>query len=205
MEERSRSSPAAPEPGISGRPMESTASLLVRVRAGDTVARERLTQRYLPALQRWAHGRVPAGARDLMDTADLVQVTLVRALTRIEEFEPRGEGAFLAYLRAILLNQIRDQARRAARAPGREELSEELPDPAPSPLEEAIGRETLESYEAALSRLTPEQQEAIVMRAELGFTYQEIADALGSPSANAARMLVRRAITRMAEVMDGPR
>jgi RNA polymerase sigma-70 factor (ECF subfamily) len=123
----------------------------------------------------------------------------------LEQFEPRREGAFLAYLRAILLNQIRDQARRAGRSPARGELSEDLPHPAPSPLEEAIGRETLERYEAALSRLTPEQREAVVLRAELGFTYPEIAEATGSPSANAARMLVTRGLVRMAEVMDGSR
>jgi RNA polymerase sigma-70 factor, ECF subfamily len=185
--------------------MESTASLLVRVRGGDRNARDRLIGRYLPTLLRWAHGRVAPGARDLIDTADVVQMTLIRALDRLEQFEPRREGAFLAYLRAILLNQIRDQARRAGRSPARGELTEDLPHPAPSPLEEAIGRETLERYEAALSLLTPEQREAVVLRAELGFTYPEIAEAMGSPSANAARMLVTRGLVRMAEVMDGSR
>jgi RNA polymerase sigma-70 factor (ECF subfamily) len=173
------------------------------VRAGDQASRERLIRRYLPTLQRWAHGRVPAGARDLVDTRDLVQVSLVRALNHLEEFEYRREGAFLAYLRTILMNQIRDQARRAARVPGREALSEGLRDPNPSPIEEAIGRETLESYEVALEQLTPEQQEAVVLRAEMGFTYQEIAEAIGSPSANAARLLVTRALVRMAEAMRG--
>jgi len=140
-----------------------------------------------------------------MDTGDLVQVTLVRALNHVQEFEARHEGAFLAYLRTILLNQIRDQARRAARAPGRAEIPDDLRDPSPSPLEEMIGHETLERYDAALARLTPEQREAVVMRAEMGFTYAEIAEALGSPSANAARMLVTRALVRMAGEMDGSR
>jgi DNA-directed RNA polymerase specialized sigma24 family protein len=43
------------------------------------------------------------------------------------------------------------------------------------------------------------------MRVEMGFTYAEIAEALGGPSANAARMLVTRALVRMAEAMDESR
>ena len=189
---------------VPGALMETTASLLARVRDGDQAARERLAGRYLPILQRWAHGRLPARARDLVDTSDLVQVTLVRALNHVESFEPRREGAFLAYLRRILLNQIRDQARRAARGPVHEALDEQHPDTGPSPLEEVIGREALERYEATLARLAPEQQEAVVMRVEMGFSYPEIAEALGSPSANAARMMVARVLVRMAEVMNEP-
>ena len=72
-------------------------------RAGDQRARERLVSRFLPILRNWATGRLPGGARDLAETDDLVQITLVRALDHIDRFEHRGEGAFLAYLRRILL------------------------------------------------------------------------------------------------------
>jgi RNA polymerase sigma-70 factor (ECF subfamily) len=54
---------------------EPTVALIRRVRDGDSVARDTLLKRYLPALRRWAHGRLPASARDLSDTDDLVQVT----------------------------------------------------------------------------------------------------------------------------------
>ena len=47
---------------------EPTLTLLQRLRAGDAAARERLVARYLPRLTRWAHGRLPTGARDLSDT-----------------------------------------------------------------------------------------------------------------------------------------
>src|SRR5262245_46623761 len=94
---------------------DSTAVLLHRVRAGDTEARERLVARHLPLLRGWAHRRLPPGARALADTEDLVQITFIRALKQVEAFEPRHEGAFLAYLRQILLNAIRDEIRRARR------------------------------------------------------------------------------------------
>src|SRR6476660_8945498 len=83
-----------PEPSALG--LESTAELLERIRSGDESARERLVSRYLPILKRLGHGRLPARARDLSDTDDLVQVTLIRALDHIETFEMRREGAFLA-------------------------------------------------------------------------------------------------------------
>lgn len=186
------------------RPLESTATLLALARGGDLPARERLFQRYLPILSRWAHRRLPATSRDLLETNDLVQLTLLRAFMRLEEFEHRGEGAFLAYLRRILLNAIRDEIRKASRARQRVELDEDLPDPGPSLVEELVGRDTLLSYEAALNSLPPEQQEIIILRIEMGFTYQAIADAIGKPSSDAARMMVTRTLVRLQEAMrDG--
>jgi RNA polymerase sigma-70 factor (ECF subfamily) len=183
--------------------VESTTVLLGRVRDGDAAARDELVRRLLPRLRRWAHGRLPRYARDLSDTDDLVQVTLLRALDRVSEFESQREGAFLAYLRRIVLNAVRDELRRAARRPARTELGESLPQPGPSVVEQAIGRETVEAYEAALATLPEEQREAVIMRVEFGYTYPEIAEALGKPSANAARMAVSRALLRVAEVMGG--
>lgn len=180
----------------------TTAQLLARVRRGDSSARDDLAARYLAVLRQWARGRVPPGTRTLADTDDLVQITLIKALKRVEEFEPRREGAFLAYLRTILRNQIVDQVRQAGRRPTAEELHADLAENRPSPLEEAIGKETLEAYERALDQLEPRQREALILRLELGWTHQEVADAIGSPSANAARMLVTRALTLMAELME---
>ncbi len=181
--------------------MESTLSLLELLRSGNLRARDRLIERYLPILHSWAHGRLPSRARSLSDTEDLVQITLLRALDHLEEFEVRREGAFLAYLRRILMNAIRDELRRSANSPHREEVTEAIPDRQASLLDEAIGRETMETYEAALSRLPEETQEAVIMRIEFGYSYDQIADALGKPTANAARMTVARALVQLAEAM----
>ena len=181
--------------------VESTATLIDQIKQGDPTAEERLVQRYLPALSRWAHGRLPGVARHLADTDDLVQVSLVKALRVVKGFEPVREGAFFAYLRKILQNQIRDELRKAARKPAADDPDEPI-DIAPSPLEQAIGREKLRAYESALDRLPDRQQEAVVMRVELGLTHAEVAAAVGCPSANAARMMVSRALVRIAEMMD---
>jgi len=180
----------------------TTTALLFQIRQGDDVARNRLIERYLPALKRWAHGHVPSRVRGVMESDDLVQVTLIRALDHLEEFVPERRGAFLAYLRRIMQNAIRDELRKLNRHPPPEPLKDIHPNGEPSPLRQAIGAEALAAYNAAMVQLSKEQQEAIFLRVELGFTHQEVADAIGAPSANAARMLVSRALVRLAELMD---
>src|SRR6476659_1661901 len=155
-------------PGDPKTPAESSVDLLERARAGDQSALNTLMARHLPRLRRWASGRLPRWARDVADTQDLVQETLLQTFKRIERFEPRGEGALQAYLRQGVLNRIRDELRRAGRRPGVAELDSQAPDLAASPLEEAIGREAADRYETALERLRPEDREAIIGRIEMG-------------------------------------
>jgi len=181
--------------------MESTASLLHLIRGGDTAARERLARRLLPMLQRWATGRLPAAARDLVDTNDVVQVTLMRTLERISDFDPRHEGALLVYVRRALLNQIRDHARRVARRPDSAPLPDDLAANGPSPLEQAIQGQLLDQYEQALETLPDSQREAVVLRLELGYTHAQVAEAVGVATPDAARMLVSRALVALADRM----
>jgi len=182
--------------------VDTTFDLVERAKAGDDEALNHLFARYLPSLRRWASGRLPRWTRDLMDTDDLVQETVVRAVKRINRFESRHEGALQAYLRQAVVNRIRDEVRRARRAPVTDLLDDNAADTAASPLEEAIGAEAMERYEAALGRLRPEEREAIVTRVEMDVSYQDVAKALGKPSADAARMAVSRALLRLAQEMS---
>jgi RNA polymerase sigma-70 factor (ECF subfamily) len=181
--------------------LESTFLLIEQIRAGDQSALDRLLRRFLPLLTRWASGRLPRGARDLSDTEDLVQETIISALRHIDHIEIRGEGALQAYLRRAVLNRIRDELRRHGRRGSAETLDENLRAHEDSPLEIAIGNEALERYEAALARLNAGDREAVIARIELGQTYAEIASALGKPSTEAARMAVNRALARLARFM----
>lgn len=182
--------------------LETTVELVDRSRGGDERARNQLLVRYLPLLTRWAHGRLPAGARDLSETADLVQVTLMRAFQHLPTFEVQGPGAFFGYLRQIMSNLLRDELRRVGRRPLMTELDEGLEeDEQASPMARTISLETLKAYEAAMARLDPEQRELIVMRVELGLGHQDIAAMSNSPSPNAARMRVARALAELAQHM----
>ncbi len=200
MSEDLRDSGEAASPQGSGRTdPESTFRLLDRARSGDQEAMEQLFGRYLKPLQRWARGRLPGWARDLADTDDLVQDTLVQTFKKIESFEPRGVGALQAYLRQAVLNRIRDELRRKRRQPEMSELDGLEVDGAASPVEEAIGREAVDRYESALTRLRPEEREVIIARVEMGYSYEELAEALGKPSRDAARKAAQRALIRLAE------
>ena len=180
---------------------ESTFRLIERARAGDQAAIERLFTRHLKPLQRWASGRLPKWARDLADTDDLVQETLAQTFKRIGSFEPRHVGALQAYLRQAVLNRIRNELRRKGRQPPVTDLDGIDVESSESPLEEAIGREAVERYERALQKLTAEEREAIIARVEMGQSYDELAEALGKPTSEAARKAARRALVRLAEEM----
>jgi RNA polymerase sigma-70 factor (ECF subfamily) len=183
--------------------MDSKASvkLFERAQGGDGDALNELLTRYVPRLQRWASGRLPRATRDLTDTDDLVQETIIRTLRHLETFEFRHDGALQAYLRNAILNRIRDECRRVARRPFMQPAEENLPHKGASPLDEAVSAEAVDRYEAALSMLREADREIIIARVELGCTYEEIAQSFGKPSAAAARMAVARALMKLAEAM----
>jgi RNA polymerase sigma factor (sigma-70 family) len=183
-------------------PLDSTVELLNRAKLGDRVALDALLARSLPALRRWARGRLPIAARGALDTQDLVQDTVLSSLGRLEHFESRHEGALQAYLRQAVLNRIRDEVRRIVRRPAPAELRDSQPAEQASPLDIAIGLQGVERYESALQRLRPGDREAIIGRLEFQDSYQELAIKLGKPNANAARVAVTRALTRLLEQMD---
>lgn len=188
-------------PPLSKLELESSVQLLARARGGDDGALETLCQRYLPQMQRWAKGRLPRWARDLLNTDDLVQETMLQTLRQVDSFDPHHEQAFKAYVRKGLVNRIYDEIRRVQRRPKGDADASEREDPAPSPLEEIIGEESYRCYEHALARMRPSDRLLIRSRIEVGCSYQEIADETNRPSADAARMAVSRALVRLAREM----
>jgi RNA polymerase sigma factor (sigma-70 family) len=185
----------------------SSLVLLERIRSGDSQALNRLVQRYLPPLTRWARGRLPRWARDLSDTDDLVQDALMRTVRQLDRFEPRRDGALHAYLRSAIMNRIRDEIRRRRRTPvaGPLDATAEARSADRSPLEEIIGKELLEKYDRALDQLDPEARDVVIARIELGCSYAEIAETFGRTSADAVRKSVSRALVRLAQEMRDAR
>jgi RNA polymerase sigma-70 factor (ECF subfamily) len=176
---------------------EPTEQLLRRIRGGEAAARQALYERCLPLLRRWAHGRLPNQARDIADTDDLVQITLIRALNHLEEFEASRSGSFLAYLRQILLNEVRAELRKRHRRGDKVDIDTlALIDESASVAEQLVGQERLRNYERALAALDRDDQALVVLRIEFGLGYPEIALETGA-SANTVRMRVTRALKVM--------
>jgi RNA polymerase sigma-70 factor, ECF subfamily len=180
---------------------EPTIELVVRARNGDRQAVEALLQRSIPHLKRWAHGKLPAAARNNLDTGDLVQDTVLHTLRRLDSFEPRHVGAMQAYLRQSVLNRIRDEVRRIGRHPVSIELPEDMPSEEPSPEEQAVRAEAVSRYYEALGLIRPRDRELVVTRIEAQWTYDEIAKHFAMSTADAARMAVSRALRRLLDAL----
>lgn len=182
--------------------LASTATLIHRIQDGESGARDLLVERCLPLLRRWAHGRLPSYARDLAETDDLVQITLMRALDRIDAFEPRRQGAFLAYLRQILCNSVRNEIRRTSRRPASDPFDEAAEHAVVS--ERVAGDPVAEfdAYEKGLASLDERRRQAVILRLEFGMTYPEIAEELELKSADAARMSVSRSLLQVAKALS---
>jgi RNA polymerase sigma-70 factor, ECF subfamily len=189
-------------PNLGGGALESTRTLVRRAQQGDEAARSRLFDRCLPLLRKWARGRLPLHSRDLSDTDDLVQTTLINALSHLGAVRAEHSGSFLAYVRQVFLNAVRDEARRGRRrrdrdAGGSPELQEEVA--SPPRLGSVITPETVLDYERALEALPDLQRQAVILRIEFGLSYSEIALELEQPSANSVRMMVSRSLVRLAQ------
>jgi len=161
-----------------------------------------LFSRHTTLLRRWAAGRLPRWARDAMETVDLVQDTMMATLKNLSRFEVRGEGALQAYLRQALINKVHTLVRKAHARPVLDVAHSGIVDGGTSPMEAVIGREKIERYEAALARLSDGTRAAVVARVELGLSYAEIATVLDKPSADAVRMVVARALIKLAREMS---
>jgi len=181
---------------------ESSMELLIGVRNGDAESLDRLLARHLPPLKRWASGRLPHWARDLCETQDIVQESLVRALKHLERFQPT-DGGLRAYFRRAVANRICDEIRRAQRRGVQDELTDRIDARTPTPEEEVIGREVVARYDRALAQLRPQERAAIVARLEQNQSYEQIAQKLGKPSVAAARVAVGRALARLEAGMKG--
>jgi RNA polymerase sigma factor (sigma-70 family) len=183
--------------------LESSMELLVGVRRGDAASLDRLLSRHLPPLKRWASGRLPTWARDLCETQDIVQESMVRALKHLKTFEPTPEGGLRAYFRRAVANRICDEIRRARRRGVANDLTDALEAKTPSPFEEALGRELVGRYEQALAGLRPQDRAALLARLEDEQSYEEIARRLGKPTSAAARVAVGRALGKLEAGMKG--
>jgi RNA polymerase sigma-70 factor (ECF subfamily) len=184
--------------------LETTLELLRRAKIGDPLALGEVCERYRPRLRQWAHGRLPAYARTLVDTDDLIQKVLLKTIRNLDGFEAEHADGFNHYLRVTVQNAVRDEIRRARRQPTRVALDPDRAGDDRSPLEAAIERDRHRRYEAALTQLSTAEREAIIARIEFGFTHRELAAALGKGTSDAARKACRSAIMKLLALMQQP-
>ena len=111
-----------------------------------------------------------------------------------------------AYLRSALENRVRDELRRATR---RLDINRSLaPAETLRPSEDAApqyrhvqNEEMWKQYRDGLKGLKDRDRRLVVGRAELGYSYEQLAAIEGLPSADAARKAFKRAVIRLSAAM----
>lgn len=159
--------------------------LVARALSGSQAAYREIAQRY----ERPVFNLVVRIVRNREVAEDLSQDAFVKAFTRLDTFRAE-QGKFSNWLFKIAHNTSLDHLRRArldtvpleAEEPGSGGLHDVVADPrTTSPLDAAVGSDLAEAMAAALDRLRPEYREVIVLRAQEGMAYEDIAEVTGMP------------------------
>jgi RNA polymerase sigma-70 factor, ECF subfamily len=131
---------------------------------------------------------------------DLVQETLLRALTHIESFQPGTNLA--AWLVTILRNLFRDQYRKRQREV--EDVDGYYAETLNSEPEQ-MARVELAEFHSALAKLSSEQRQALLLVGTSDLSYDHAA-ALCGCAAGTIKSRVHRARARLVDLlaMDGP-
>jgi RNA polymerase sigma-70 factor (ECF subfamily) len=167
--------------------------LLEASRGGDPAAFAALLRESAPTLERLALRLVG----DRHDAEDIAQDAVLKAWRKLPGF--KGESRFRTWVCRILVRRALDFLR--GRKPAQEAL-ERLPAATRDPHAEAAAHELDRAIRHAIEELPPVQRATLLLRADQGLSYEEIAYVLGT-TRNAVRMNLVAARKRLAERLDG--
>jgi RNA polymerase sigma-70 factor (ECF subfamily) len=123
---------------------------------------------------------------DRHEAEDIVSETFVRLWAGADDLRAR---TVKAYLFTIARNLFLQRARRTRRERG---LDEQMAAPSPAPDAQAEANDELRAVARALQKLPEVDRSALLLRAQDGLPYEEIAGCLGI-SVSAAKVKVHRA------------
>jgi RNA polymerase sigma-70 factor, ECF subfamily len=150
--------------------------LVARVQAGETEASDALVARYVRRARSIAYRLM----QNPEDADDLVQDAFLRALQRIDGFDP--SRAFGPWFFRLLVNTGMDTLRRL-KVRSTEAEPTEAPDHAPRPDQEVERSEIRSRFEEALAELPPRQRLVVWAHEVDGMDTREIAGTTGSSQA----------------------
>ena len=189
-----------------------TQELVALAKDGDSSAVNQLCGLYVERVRWMVRLHMGKELRPKLDSMDLVQETLVRALGGLDDFTYRNEGDFVRWLSKIAENELRGNLRKLQA--GKRDMRKEVRfdghgstagsefGGTPSPIKTTTPsvvmsrQEDFARLEKALDELTPEYRDAIVLARIEGLSYAEMGTRLGK-SADAARMLATRAMAAL--------
>jgi RNA polymerase sigma-70 factor (ECF subfamily) len=180
----------------------------------EDVPRKRSLEEFRSYLLLLARVQLDPGAQNRIDPSDIVQQTLLEAHAKADQFQG-DDSALAAWLRQVLVNNLRDAQRalrRAKRDVRREQSLEEaveqssarlegvLAGPESSPSQRAVRNEDLLRLADALVQLPEPQREAIVLHHLQGWSLAETARRLERTDAAVAGLL-HRGLKKLRELM----
>jgi RNA polymerase sigma-70 factor (ECF subfamily) len=173
--------------------------LVRRARTGDRAALETLIERHMPASYRLTALRL--GARDPA-VDDVVQEALISAARSVSSLRGDTEAAFVAWLLTITRHRIADHLRRtqAQRTHTVEQIPEAASGAVVVPDDVVADRERVDELRLALSQLTAEQEEILILRFVLEYSNQEVAEITGR-TVGAVKSMQHRGLATMARTL----
>jgi RNA polymerase sigma-70 factor (ECF subfamily) len=180
-------------------------------------ALDRLLESYRNYLRLVARTGIDPALRGKADASDVVQETLLKAHRHFDQFEGRTEAELVGWLRQILARNLADLSRRyrsaGARAVGREQSLDDFDGAASraalrlftpggqSPSQSAQRREMSLVMADALSELTADYREVLVLRTLEGREWEDVARAMGR-TPGAVRLLWARALKKLRPLIE---
>lgn len=176
---------AAPDP-------DGLESLMAGIVAGSQDALAQLYSRTKGAV----YGLALSILRSAPDAEDVTQDTFVRAWEKAEQYRPQGTP--MAWLLTITRNLARMRLREQAHTQDIElEVWESFPADAPN-----VTPEDREVLDAALSTLTEQERQVVILHAVAGLKHREIAKLLELPLATVLSKY-RRSLAKLKEKLEG--
>jgi RNA polymerase sigma-70 factor (ECF subfamily) len=171
-------------------------ALLKRAKAYDAAALAELYDRYAPRMYAYIYRRVS----DAAVAEDLTGELFLRVLRAVQS-EQVWHNSFSAWLYRIAHNLVVDHYRRRPPEPplSLDETRLVADDDPAVAAEEALARDRLR---AALSRLTPEQQQVLALRFGEGLTAREAAQVMAKTT-GAVEALQHRAVAALRRILAG--
>lgn len=196
---------------------QKTRELVALAKEGDNAAIDQLCSVYSDRVRWMVRFRMSGELRSKLESMDLVQETLIRALNGLNGFTYKNEGDFVRWLSRIAENELKGKLRRlhADKRDIRREVRHgddaeateckravhngTIQNTTPSLI--LSRKEDLARLEQAIDRLKPEYRQVIVLNKIDGLSYKEIGDKLGK-STDAVGMLLSRAMVALTDIFE---
>ena len=197
--------------------IQKTQHLVALAKDGDKFALNQLYSIYAERVRWMVRLRMGAELRSKLESMDMVQDTLIHALSDLDDFTYKSEGDFIRWLSTIAENVLRGNLKKLHT--NKRDIRREVPlnnygpnttrrvveNPGPiaatTPSVIMSKKEDLCNLEKAIDQLKPKYREVIILAKIDGLSYKDIGKRLGK-SEDAVGMLLSRAMLALTNVFE---